>query len=1087
MSDGRSRNRKVDAPALPAWYVERPRLRILRDEALTRRLTTVVAGAGFGKSALLAEWATDVPSAWYTLDRRDESAVTLARGLAGSIGPVSTELSESFSGFVGAVGASPSDERRHAEALAAAMCDAIEGVDAADLLVVLDDAHEVGKDTPGAALIESFCRQAPAGVHVALSSREAPVFPIERLRGRGEVLSVDASHLVFSTDELRELLVADLDPSAGQLAGELERTTAGWPAAVRLAVETLRDLDPSQRLAKVRSLGTPGGLVFSYLAEEVFAHESDEVRELLRHVAPLRRFTRELCERLGVAHAARTIDSLVRRGLFVSSQDDWHTLHDLVRDFVTQSWPLDSSAVQHLHACAAEWYAAHDRFAEALESIAAAGNDAELAKMLSAVGGALIVAGQGEDVIRFAELLPEELRDESIERLIVSVEGLNGNSVRALDRVRRMLPAGPLAPSIAVPAIIAHLQAGEPDGAEAVFGRTAFDGADPRNEAGGLVWMAVARNYRGNAAGLAELAARARSALEASDDARVHTFAHTVLSTASMYGPDMHVVETHARQALDGAARRGSSFSVLWTRTIEAQFVHVRQGRYAEALEILDEVVHLSELRLPAIFAFALAQRGLVHVAAGDLEQARQDLEIVTSMPASQGWTLPFALLGLADVQLEHGHVAQARSGYEQTLQVAEKMDNRDILVPALSRLARVVARDEPELARSLADRALSFGYPAAHARALVAAGWVSLAQDDRDRASHRAAEGAETGRRRDDRPALAEALELQALCDPEPKRQPLEEALELWRTIGNPIRVARVELALGRISSGHAARVACERAERRLVKLGVGSGAELIAGPMMELRRHRHEPLSIRTLGDFGVIRDGRRVEPKEWQSKKARDLLKVLVAHRGRRVPREVLMEALWPGEPREALGHRLSVALATLRKVLDPDARFPTDHFLLAGKDALAIQLANVPVDVESFLVEAQSGLDLHAQGRSEDADLLLVNAAERYAGDFLEETYEDWAVRLREEARAAVIAVSRALAGIARAAGDRDRASRYLMRVLQRDPYDEEAHLSLVSLLAGSGRHGEARRSYGAYAARMSEIGVESAPFPARTSH
>ncbi len=50
------------------------------------------------------------------------------------------------------------------------------------------------------------------------------------------------------------------------------------------------------------------------------------------------------------------------------------------------------------------------------------------------------------------------------------------------------------------------------------------------------------------------------------------------------------------------------------------------------------------------------------------------------------------------------------------------------------------------------------------------------------------------------------------------------------------------------------------------------------------------------------------------------------------------------------------------------------------------------------------------------------------------------------------------------------------------MLERDPFDEGAHLRLVACLERAGRRGEARRRYRGYSARMQEIGVEPAPFP-----
>ena len=51
--------------------------------------------------------------------------------------------------------------------------------------------------------------------------------------------------------------------------------------------------------------------------------------------------------------------------------------------------------------------------------------------------------------------------------------------------------------------------------------------------------------------------------------------------------------------------------------------------------------------------------------------------------------------------------------------------------------------------------------------------------------------------------------------------------------------------------------------------------------------------------LGRFAVLRAGEPVPLTDWQSRKARDLLKVLVARKGLPVSREAAAEALWPGE--------------------------------------------------------------------------------------------------------------------------------------------------------------------------------------------
>jgi DNA-binding SARP family transcriptional activator len=200
----------------------------------------------------------------------------------------------------------------------------------------------------------------------------------------------------------------------------------------------------------------------------------------------------------------------------------------------------------------------------------------------------------------------------------------------------------------------------------------------------------------------------------------------------------------------------------------------------------------------------------------------------------------------------------------------------------------------------------------------------------------------------------------------------------------------------------------------------------------------------------------------------------------------PREVLMDILWPDDDPAKLGNRLSVALTTVRTILDPDRAFKVEHFIITDKTAVGLDIGNLSIDVETFLSGAERGFALRRSGRVEEGLLMLAEAEDAYGGDFLEEDpYEDWSVALREEARAAYISVVRTLAHSSTQAGDHDAAARYYLRLLERDPFDEDAHLGLVSTLAGAGRHGEARRCYRTYVGRMDELGVEAASFPGRT--
>ena len=151
--------------------------------------------------------------------------------------------------------------------------------------------------------------------------------------------------------------------------------------------------------------------------------------------------------------------------------------------------------------------------------------------------------------------------------------------------------------------------------------------------------------------------------------------------------------------------------------------------------------------------------------------------------------------------------------------------------------------------------------------------------------------------------------------------------------------------------------------------------------------------------------------------------------------------------------------------------------------ADNDTIALAVDHVEVDVLRFLDLASRALAHRKDGPPAGALDSLAEAEATYVGDaFPEDPYEDWAVSLRERARAAYTAVARTLADDAAAAGDAATAVRCYLRVLEHDAFDEGAHLGLVATRLAAGQQGEARRSYQAYCTRMDDLGVEAAPFP-----
>lgn len=196
---------------------------------------------------------------------------------------------------------------------------------------------------------------------------------------------------------------------------------------------------------------------------------------------------------------------------------------------------------------------------------------------------------------------------------------------------------------------------------------------------------------------------------------------------------------------------------------------------------------------------------------------------------------------------------------------------------------------------------------------------------------------------------------------------------------------------------------------------------------------------VAIHALGSFCVLRQGEPVPVREWQSRKARDLLKLLVARLGRPAQREWLLEALWPEQDPCRTRPRLSVALSTVRAVLDPCRHADSNHYVAATRETVALDTGSVDLDLEAFLAQAESALALVRSGQSQAAVRQLAAAEAAYSGDLLEDDlYEQWAIVPRERARAVYLTVTQALIELAAASGDHRSVVRFALRVLERDP-------------------------------------------------
>jgi len=1060
-------------------------------DVLRRRLTVVVGDAGFGKSTLLASWSANRLVAWYGLDADDRAIRVIEHGVVEAIARRLPNLRGELAApnDSGPSPGDPADELVRAGTMAARIADVLDVRLEDDLVLVLDDLHEIDGSPGSARFVEALVRNAPERLHLVLASRTAVPFPIVRLRGQGQVIEIGGVDLAFSVTEVRTLL-AEVDDEAVTLAEQVHAVTQGWPSAVRMVVEAFRNVAPGSRIGSLRRIQRPGGALFSYVAEELFARESATTLEFLRIAARFERVSLSLLAALGLTDVEPVIDDLRRRALFLdpqAGQPDWFSLHSLIRDYAVSRLPLGDAVAADLHARAGAWFEAAGLVEDALRSYAAAGRSEDVARLLGEQGTAMLASGAVERIVTAERALPDDLRGPGTDVLLGDALLVQGDWDAALASYTHAGGADErLDAALAWRIGLIHHLRGDMSQALAVYERGVLEGAPPREAALLLSWRATAHFLVGDTAAGTEDAVRSFAAAITSDDDRALAGAHAALALRHFLQPDPHAADRENSLALAAAERAGDVFLIVRIR-INNGFGYLDLGRFADAQTEFEEALKLAErVGLPSFHALALTGRGSAATGLARFEEALSDFRAARTLFGRTGsrW-IAHTHFREGNLNLLRGELMLARRGFEDAIRIAEQSGDRQVLVPALAGLAEALALDDPDAARAVADRALGLDYEIGRTDAILAAGRVALAAGDLATAATRAAEGAEVARAHSDGPGLAVALEIeaQATSDRDLAIARLADAFAIWRQAGSPFGEARNRLMLAGVLRGSEGLAMARDAEHRFSEYGARVFAARAAALVASIEEAKRPAVAIQSLGGFRIVRDGEPAGSTEWQSKKARDLLKILVSRRGRPMPRESLIELLWPDEDPGPLANRLSVALTTVRTILDPKKRYPSERFVVAEKTTIALDLANVEIDVERFLDDHDAAGRLSRAGRVDEAQARMHAAEEAYAGDFLEEdAYEDWAVPLREEARAAYVTIARTLAEEAMGAGQLDQAARFYLRILERDAYDEQAHLGLVAALAEAGRHGEARRRYGLYAARMDELGIEAAAFP-----
>jgi LuxR family maltose regulon positive regulatory protein len=282
-----------------------------RLESADEPLVLLVAPSGFGKTSLLAQWATttDTQVAWLSCDEAcGESERFWPRLLA--------SLAERWPAM-GSDGAlimeRPSwDDRELVDSLARDLSDL-----PAPAAVVIDDAHfaEASQRT-----LARLAQCLPGHVRLLVASQHNLVFSASRLRLAGVVTEFRADDLAFTQVEVEQLI--ELAGLGRELidSRRLRSLTEGWPAGLQMAILAIRaGGDPHEVIDALASTTREAS---DYLANEVLNRLPPDLAGFLTSICVLDEFDAQLCVAVsGQPEADKLLDRVIAEDLFIYQVD----------------------------------------------------------------------------------------------------------------------------------------------------------------------------------------------------------------------------------------------------------------------------------------------------------------------------------------------------------------------------------------------------------------------------------------------------------------------------------------------------------------------------------------------------------------------------------------------------------------------------------------------------------------------------------------------------------------------------------------------------------------------------------------------
>ena len=1033
-------NSKLQSPRLLNVLYRKRLVRLFKPIA-QKKLAIVTAGAGYGKTTLVVDALSrlDVNTIWYRLDQQDTDFIVFITYLKSGIRhkPEKNTIKK--------------DSLKNRNDFLLEFIRLLEKDICKETALVLDDYHLVQDNSEINKAIEFILERLPQNMHLIIISRKEPPIRISRIRVLEQLIEINENDLAFTTSEIKNFYSKTYSLSlTDNHIKDLHEKTGGWAASLVLFSYTLKGKKPEEIEKNLMLLKGSQKYIFSYLEENIFGTQSPEIQDFMLKAALLSVIDTKDCNRIfQISNAETILKQMIQEHLLIFPVDENSTIfyfHHLLRDFLIAKLHQRYSKPQinKLHHQIAVGIEPDDIF-QALHHYIEAQDFDIAVRLIEANELKFLLAGKVHFLGKCLKKIPKPVIEQNPQLLFTEAKLYShyGSPKAAISKLKA-----------------AH---------------TLFKKRKSNED---MVKCLVDLGSQYYLTGYLKEAKLLMEQVLAEVDEKSSTYitAMTYLILFAAVLGEFDKAKEYTRQAKEVALEypdfeRQVSIAVINTSYTYLYFI---AGDFAQS-QILNKKVLKTALDLkiepllPLIYYQYAAASYFLGLFKEGYDYAQKGIHICEKIElkdSRKGWNY----IASAQNCLGFGRFDEAIDNLNQSIEIFEEPGNRWGLANAWDCLHHIyIKQGKTDQAKKLLIKAFdiieSYGL-------IITEGMLGNSMANifiHEKQFKTALNYLNKSRPKIKGAAfyLFENHMLTARCYLEQNRQ--KKAVSHF-TKG---------LDISQEKDFH--RFIKEKSEslRSLIKnnLLTEKPKKYILG-LLDLPQEISPPLlTLQLFGRFRLWVGKQEINSIQWKSSKALMILKYLASNRHAGfIPREVLIEMLWPEQDIEKTGKRFNVAMSALRKVLEPNiAPKAPSVYIIRKKDSYRLcQVKGVRIDVEQFLENFNTAKNLKIKN-SQKAMVSYLAAEPCYTGTFLkEDPYEEWCVREREHLSSIYIQILSSILKFHEANKEYQNCIIYAKKILTIDPYDEEISKKLILFFAELGNIINIKKAYDTYKKRVKEI-------------